>query len=269
MKRILCVLLSASLVFVFASCSDNSSTSEVNSTSANTTQASKTSATTENTPEADGNYDLSFSNRDCDSSYDNNSCKITFSNSSAKADSQNGVAINESDVTITAEGTYILSGESTDGSVTIDTEDKSKVQLVLDNLNLTSKNSPLVIKEADKVFITLADGSTNTLSDASSYSLTIDGKDCVKIKSATVTVDSGTDSIRSTNIDETDTRGFVYIYSGSFMLKSENDAVQAASMLRIDGGDFEITSGGGSMNGGGMNSPNGDMRGGPGGMMPR
>ena len=32
----------------------------------------------------------------------------------------------------------------------------------------------MVIKEADKVFITLADNSTNTLSDASSYSLTID-----------------------------------------------------------------------------------------------
>lgn len=157
----------------------------------------------------------------------------------------------------------------------------------------------MVIKEADKVFITLADNSTNTLSDASSYSLTIDdstvdsaifskadlsingsgsltvngnykhsivskddliitggtinvnsksseidGKDCVKIKSASVTVDSGTDSIRSTNIDETDARGFVYINSGSFKLTSTNEAVQAASMLRIDGGDFEIITGG-------------------------
>ena len=162
----------------------------------------------------------------------------------------------------------------------------------------------MVIKEADKVFITLADNSTNTLSDASSYSLTIDdstvvsaifskpdlaiygsgsltvtgnhkhgivskddliitsgtinvsskssgidGRDCVKIKSASVNVDLGTDSIRSTNIAETDSRGFVYINSGSFNLTSTNDAVQAASMLRIDGGDFEITTGGRSANG--------------------
>lgn len=304
MKRILCALLCSSLIFVFVSCSDNSSSSENNSTSANTTQASKTSSTTENAPLTDGNYDLSFSDRDCDSSYDENSTKITFTDSSAKADSENGVTVNGSDITIAKEGTYIISGECADGSVTVETDDKSKIQLVLDNLNITSKNSPLVIKEADKVFITLADNSTNTLSDSSSYNMTIDdstvdsaifskadlaingsgsltvngnykhgivskddliitggtinvnskssgidGKDCVKIKSASVTVDSGTDSIRSTNIDETDSRGFVYINSGSFKLISTNDAVQAASMLRIDGGDFEIITGGGSSNG--------------------
>lgn len=184
MKRILCVLLCSSLVFVFASCSDNSSSSENSTTSANTTQASKTSSTMENTPQTDGNYDLSFSDRDCDSSYDENSTKITFTDSSAKADSENGVTVNGSDITIAKEGTYILSGECADGSVTVETDDKSKVQLVFDNLNLTSKNSPLVIKEADKVFITLADNSTNTLSDASSYSLTINDSTCLHFATA-------------------------------------------------------------------------------------
>lgn len=304
MKKILCILICASLVFVFASCSEKNSSSDTDSTSANTAQASETSVTSENTPQSDGNYDLSFSDRDCDSSYDENSTKITFTDSSAKADSVNGVTVNGTNITITTEGTYILSGECSDGSVVIETDDKSKVQLVLDNLNLSSKNSPLVIKEADKVFITLANDSSNTLSDSSSYSLTIDdstvdsaifskadlaingggsltvngnykhgivskddliitggtinvsskssgidGKDCVKIKSASITVDSGTDSIRSTNIDETDSRGFVYINSGSFSLTSTNDAIQAASMLRIDGGNFDITTGGGSTNG--------------------
>ena len=304
MKRILCELLCRSIVFVFASCSDNGSSSDVKSTTADTTQINQTTSALENIPQSDGDYDLSFSNRDCDSSYYENSCKITFTDASVQSDSENGVAVNGTDVTITKEGTYILSGECSDGSVTVDVDDKSKVQLVLDNLNLTSKNSPLVIKEADKVFITLANDSNNTLSDSSSYSLTIDnstvdsaifskadlsingsgsltvngnykhgivskddliitggtinvsskssgidGKDCVKVKSASVTFDSCTDSIRSTNIDETDSRGFVYINSGSFQLTSTNDAIQAASMLRIDGGDFEITTGGGSANG--------------------
>lgn len=304
MKRILCAILCTSIVFVFASCSDNGSSSDVKSTTDDTTQINQTTSALENIPQSDGDYDLSFSNRDCDSSYDENSCKITFTDASVQSDSENGVAVNGTNVTITKEGTYILSGECSDGSVTVDVDDKSKVQLVLDNLILTSKNSPLVIKEADKVFITLANDSNNTLSDSSSYSLTIDdstvesaifskadlsingsgsltvngnykhgivskddliitggtinvsskssgidGKDCVKVKSASVNVDSGTDSIRSTNIDETDSRGFVYINSGSFNLTSTNDAIQAASMLRIDGGDFEITTGGGSTNG--------------------
>lgn len=89
MKRILCALLSASLILVFASCSDKSSSSNANSTFVNTTQASKMSSESENTPQSDGNYDLSFSNRDCDSSYDENSTKITFTDNYAKADSEN------------------------------------------------------------------------------------------------------------------------------------------------------------------------------------
>lgn len=118
MKRILCALLSASLIFIFASCSDKNSSSDVISTSANnTTQASKMSSESENTPQSDGNYDLSFSNRDCDSSYDENSTKITFTDNYAKADSENGVAVNGSDITITKEGTYILSGDCRDGEV--------------------------------------------------------------------------------------------------------------------------------------------------------
>lgn len=85
----------------------------------------------ENTPQNDGNYDLSFSDRDSDSSYDENSTKITFTDSSAKADSENGVTVNGSDITIAKEGTYILSGECADGSVSVETAIKARSSLFL------------------------------------------------------------------------------------------------------------------------------------------
>ncbi len=249
---------------------------------------------------ADGNFDLSFTDRDCDSSYDSNSTKITFENSSANAVGSS-VNISGTDVTISSEGTYILTGDCSDGSVTVNAGDNDKIQLVFDNLNLTSSKSPIVITNADKVFVTLADNSENTLNDASSYTLTVDdssvdatifskadlsingsgkltvkgnykhgivskddlvitdsvldvkatnsgieGKDCVKIQNSDITVDAGSDAIRSTNTEEIDTRGFVYIKSGNFNLTSTNDAIQACSLLRADSGDFEITTGGGS-----------------------
>ena len=77
----------------------------------------------------------------------------------------------------------------------------------------------------------------------------IDGKDCVKIKDGTITVNSGTDAIRSSNTEKTDTKGFVYISGGNFSLETTNDGIQAASLLRIDGGDFSVATGGGSSNG--------------------
>lgn len=82
-----------------------------------------------------------------------------------------------------------------------------------------------------------------------SASTAIEGKDSVKIKEAEVTVNAGSDGIRSTNVEETDTRGFVYIAGGTLNITAVNDAVQAASLLRVDGGTFAITTGGGSSSG--------------------
>lgn len=326
MKRILCALLCVAVMTAFTACSsDNTSTESTTSATSQTTQSSNTTlAQTQNNTNTDEGYDLSFSDRDSDTSYDESSaCKITFSSSSASVASGNGATADGSTVTINSEGTYIVSGECSDGQIVVEVADTEKVQIVLNGLKLTSSTSPFLIKEADKVFVTLADKTENTLSDNSSYSLTIDdsnvdgaifskadltingsgtlnvngnykhaivskddikitggtlnvksagtgidGKDCVKIKDATINVTSTTDSIRSTNIDDTTTKGFVYIQSGTFNLNSTNDALQASSLLRIDDGTFTITTGGGSANGtthsdamgGGMDrfSPNSD-----------
>lgn len=310
MKRILALILCAVLVLSFTACSQKSSSTDntqnaetTENTSAQTTEQTtvKTEATA--TTLKDGDYDLSFTERDCDYSYDETACKITFSDTSVKADNSSAITVNGTDVTIKSEGTYILSGGCNNGSITVEADDNAKLQLVFDGLDLTSTHSPLVIKSGDKVFITLAKGSESSLSDGSSYSLTvddstvdgtifsksditingsgslsingnykhgivskddlaivgatvnvnststgIDGKDCVKLKDAYITVTAGSDAIRSTNTEETDTRGFVYISGGSYNLTSENDAIQSASMLRFDSGAFDITSGGGSEN---------------------
>lgn len=304
MKRILCAMLCAAFAMTITACNTNLS---ANDATQDSIQSSSDEAQNTNAGSTlnDGNYDLSFTDRDCDSSYEESSaCKISFSGSSASVASGSGANISGTTVTINSEGTYIISGSCSDGQLIVNADKKDKVQLVLDGLDLTSSTSPLVIQKADKVFITLAPSSENTLSDASSYELTIDdstvdaaifskadltingsgslnvngnykhsivskddlvitggtinatsatsaidGKDCVKIKSADITVNSGGDGIRSTNADETDSRGFVYIADGSFNLTCTNDGIQACSLLRIDGGSFDITTGGGSSNG--------------------
>lgn len=105
-----------------------------------------------------------FSKRDLDASYDAASAtKVTLSDSGSSAEGE-GVTIDGSTVTITAEGTYIISGSLSDGRLVVDTEDTAKVQLVLDGAHITSSTgTALYVKNADKVFMTLAEGSENSL----------------------------------------------------------------------------------------------------------
>lgn len=54
--------------------------------------------------------------------------------------------------------------------IIVDAPDTAKLQLVLDGVNINSQTStPLYILEADKVVVTLADGSENTLSNGGSF----------------------------------------------------------------------------------------------------
>lgn len=79
-------------------------------------------------------------------------------------------------MTITAAGTYLVKGSASDATLTIDAAKTDKIQLVFDGVSLSCTDGPAVyIKCADKVFITLADGSENFLSDGDSYEIVDDG----------------------------------------------------------------------------------------------
>lgn len=75
-------------------------------------------------------------------------------------------------VTIQQEGTYLVSGTLENGQLVVDAADTEKVQIVLQNVSIDcSDHAALFIKQADKVFLTLAEGTENTLSSGSSYAL--------------------------------------------------------------------------------------------------
>ena len=108
------------------------------------------------------------------------------------------------------------------------------------------------------------------------------GKDSVSVRNGNFTIDAGGDGIKSTNVEETD-KGYVLIENGAFQITSGNDGIQAETLLRVNDGEFEIVSGGGSDNAvmkqgmggapntgrkegfGGREVPGGEM---PGGEMP-
>ena len=124
-------------------------------------------------------FDLAVSDRDDDASYDENAVLIRFTDSGAAVIGAGALADGTS-ITVTEAGTYILSGSCKNGSVTVRAADTDKIQLVLDGLTLSrTDGAPLAIAEADKVFITLADGSQNALADGSSYEQLLESSSAV------------------------------------------------------------------------------------------
>lgn len=248
-----------------------------------------------------------ISTDDMDFEFSNNDTTYDYDESEAKT-----VGDSEKTVKITAEGTYVVSGEHE--SITVSAPDTAKVRIILKNATVSNTSGPAIyIEKADKVFITACEGTVNTLSDGTSYTgdfkdtnidgaifsktdltlngegtlnitgnckcgvvskddliicglnLTVkstgcalEGKDCVKIKDAAITVSAGGDGIRSTNTEKSN-KGFVYIETGNIDITSGNDGIQAATVLKAANGNVKITAGGGAadtkQNSGGRNMP--------------
>lgn len=126
-------------------------------------------------------------------------------------------------------------GTNVDGAVF------SKADLTLNGegtLNVTGSYKCAVVSKDDLIICGL------TL-NAKSLGSAIEGKDCVKSKDATVTVTSSGDGIKSTNSEDT-ARGFVYIESGLFNITAAKDGIQAETLVKLSGGEINVTSGGGA-----------------------
>nr|WP_320051178.1 carbohydrate-binding domain-containing protein [uncultured Desulfuromonas sp.] len=91
--------------------------------------------------------------------------------------SGNGATVDGTTVTITAGGTYQITGSLDDGQIIVDSEDEETVRLVLDGIDVScSTSSPLYIAGAELTSIILDDDSANYLTDASDYTFE-DGDD--------------------------------------------------------------------------------------------
>jgi hypothetical protein len=116
-----------------------------------------------------------FTERDLADDYDESGAEtITLSGTSAKSSANSGVTIDGSTITISAEGVYVVSGTLSDGQIIVDADDSAKVQIVLKEADITSETSAAIyVKSADKVFITTAKGTDNTLANGGRF--TADG----------------------------------------------------------------------------------------------
>lgn len=156
-----------------------------------------------------------------------------------------GVYISGNIITITKEGTYVLSGALSEGQIVVDA-DSAKVQLVLDNADITCTSSAAIyVKNADKTFITLAEGSENILMNTAEYEAIDDNNiDAVIFSKDDLTLNGkGTLTINSEYGHGIVSKDDLKLVSGTCNITAKNHALSGKDSVRIAAGTYNLTSG--------------------------
>lgn len=202
-------------------------------------------------------YDDMFTDRDLDVGYEeSDSVKISLSDDSTTVssgssdnsstdDTVDGVTVDGNVITITSGGTYIISGTLSEGQLVVDADDE-KVQLVLDNADITCATSAAIyVKSAGKTFITLAEGSENILMNTAEFETIDDNNiDAVIFSKDDLALNgSGTLTINSENGHGIVSKDDLKITGGTYNITAASHALSGKDSVRIAAGTFNLVSG--------------------------
>ena len=228
-RKIFASLLLMVLVISLTGCgSKNNTMSTVNNTSINSTI---NNTGTNNDAQVSAKLSKSdiFTDRDLKQNVDiSNAIQYTVSNNK--------------NINITKEGTYLISGSAENVSIIVETDDESKVQLVLSDLIITNESTPCVyVKNADKVFVTITKNNSLTVNGTftSDGSTNIDA--VIFAKDDLVINGTGTLNISSTNNGIT-SKDDLKITGGTLKINCTSDALEANNSIAIAGGNIAINS---------------------------
>ncbi|GAB4050469.1 hypothetical protein GCM10028810_45150 [Spirosoma litoris] len=163
--------------------------------------------------------------------------------------SAKGVTITESngDVIITSsasEVAYEVSGTTTNGSVKIYSDKKFK--LTLNGANITNNDGPAInIQSSKRAFVILADGTTNTLTDGTTYTAsgTEDMKGTIFSEGQLVFTGLGSLSVKSNNKHAIASDDYIRVISGTITITGTvSDGIHTKDAFIADGGTLNITS---------------------------
>ncbi len=239
MKRILSGLTAFLIIIaLFAGCASQSGTA-AQSTADNT--GTRASTTVSNT-----SGDEMFSNRDKEIGYSESESTIITLADNASSTNGDGAEVKNDTVTITKEGTYILSGSLSSGQIIVDAADDAKIQIVLNGVDITNESSAVIyVKNADKVFITTASGTQNSLTVTGEFVQTDDNKvDGAIFSKADLTL-NGTGAL--TVSDEYGhgvvSKDDLIITSGTYTIAAAKQGLSGKNSVRIADGTFTIEAG--------------------------
>lgn len=275
-RAVLAGLLAGTLVFGLSGCMAASSDDAVGGggeTTASQPSDGSASASADGLRANVAAMDFEYSNRDTAGTYDEaEAVRVNLAAGTIEGDgAASGI------LTVSQEGTYILTGALVQGQVLAEADkDTAKVQLVLDGASIENATGPAIyVKSADKMFITTAEGTQNTLSSGANFQLeegedepdatvfskddlTLNGKGALNIEgnyqNAVTSKDDlvigggtyvvtavqhglkGKDCVKMAD-------GAVTVTAGGDGLKSTNDSETDRGFVSIDGGTLTVDAG--------------------------
>ena len=227
-------------------CSANSA-SNTNATSATSTSASSTSGTTSKVADSFSTDVKSGAKLAEDTHYSakdvtwDSSSEVTIDLSNPTA--TDGVTVSDGVITITKAGNYKLTG-TYEGQIKVEAADSDMVRLILNNATITNSTGAAInVVEADEVVIYTASGTTNTVSDGSSYSDTASGSPDAAIysKSDLTLAGEGTLKVEGKYEEGIHTSDGLVIASGTLEVNAANTGIKGKDYVDILDGTITVT----------------------------
>lgn len=175
-----------------------------------------------------------------------NATLVTLTDSAAKASGKyTGYEIDGTDVSITAAGTYVFSGDCDNGSITVK-KGVTGVTIVLNGLTLTNDDSAAItLNKTAEASLIAAAGTTNTVADTEGSS---DENAAVKVKSGAALAISGTGTLTVDGNAKNGIKGaadaVIMVAEVKLNINAADDGLSCDDELNITGGTLSITAGG-------------------------
>jgi hypothetical protein len=173
---------------------------------------------------------------------------ITLNGNSITVNPAVNATVAGSKVTLTSASTYRITGSLTDGQVIVNATGKGTVRLILNGVNIyCSTSSPIYVIDAKKTIIVLQAGTTNYVTDGTSYVLeegTDEPNAAIFSKKDLTIYGSGSLNIDANYNDAIASKDGLIIKSGTVIATSVDDGIRGKDYLVVRGGTVTVNAGG-------------------------
>lgn len=190
---------------------------------------------------------VEYSQKELTGAWESYTAKIILDDSKISIEG-NGVINKSNTIVINNAGTYYLTGSISDGNIVVETTNNDEVQLVLDNVSITSKNTaPIIGIKAKKITITLAENSKNTITDSSLYTSFIDNEKTepnatLFSKTDLVINGNGKLTIDANYSDGIASKDGLKIIDSNIEINSQDDGIRGKDYIAINNANININS---------------------------
>ncbi|MBE4718765.1 carbohydrate-binding domain-containing protein [Pseudarthrobacter sp. AB1] len=220
------------------------STSTGSTSNSSTTSGTAQAAVSLDTLAADTHYDADDLTWDAASEV-----AVTLADGGSKVaagSSSDAVKADGDTVTISAAGTYRLSGSLSDGQVVVAAGEEDVVRIILDDAEISSSTgSPFMVQSAHEAIVFLADGTSNDLSDAATYKDTAeDAPNAALYSRADLTIaGAGSLAVNGNFNDGISSKDGLVLASGNVTVNATDAGIVGKDYAVLLDGAYQVTAG--------------------------